>query len=1138
MIEQNENKQFVHLHVHTEYSLLDGASRIEELTKKAKELNMPAIAITDHGSMYGVIDFYKAAKKNGIKPIIGCEVYLAPKSRFDRMAVNGETYYHLILLAENQIGYQNLIKMVSLAYSEGFYYKPRVDKELLREYSEGIICLSACIAGDIPSAIIRNDNERAEELVKEYIDIFDKDHFYIEIQDHGIPEEKKANLVLVELAKKYDLGLVATNDLHYINKSDSEFHDVLLCIQMGKTVDEENRMRFPNDQFYLKNAQEMQQLFLAYDGAIENTVKIAERCNVEFTFGHLHLPTFPVPDGVTDVAYLRQLCEQNLPRRYAQITQTIRERLDYELAVIKKMGYDSYFLIVWDFIKYARENNIAVGPGRGSAAGSIVAYLLSITDIDPLKYDLLFERFLNPERVTMPDIDIDFCYAKREKVIEYVVERYGKERVAQIITFGTMAAKGAIRDVGRALNMAYGEVDRVAKMIPNELGITLAKALKHNQELQNVYNEEPSVKKLIDLAMQVEGLPRHASTHAAGVVIARNPLTSYVPVQTSSDGFAVTQYDKDRVEELGLLKMDFLGLRTLTVISDALELIKESRGITVDIESIDLEDEKTAEMLASGDTGGVFQMESGGMTNLVKELRPEGFADLIPLVALYRPGPLGSGMVTDFINGRHGKKEVTYMHPLLEPILKETFGVILYQEQVMQIVQVLAGFTLGQADLLRRAMGKKKHSILAAQKENFLNGVKTNNIDVELAKEIFDLLAHFADYGFNKSHSAAYALVAYQTAYLKAHYPQEFMAAMLSSVMATNDKISYYIEECRHMGIAVLPPDINASKASFSVDKEAIRFGIAAVKNVGENAIANIVKVRQTAGEFTSLVDFCTKVDMRVVNKRVIESLIKCGAFDSLGAKRSQLIAVIDRAVETALGKQRDAASGQMGLFGMETMEDVDDIVMPDIEELPKEQILAFEKEMTGFYITGHPLDKYRDKMNKFISLEQILAGEFADNKLVKIFGMIITAKRITTKKGDTMCFLELEDFTNKLEIVVFPKVFYQSMNALVPDMPVVVSGRINGTDEGVKILADSVCHIDEYQPEVRIRVRKDQENADVFDALKKVFLDYHGDSTVFLHLVGSSKVIKTEPKFWISPTDAVVGKLEHILGAGSVQIK
>ncbi|WP_110956138.1 DNA polymerase III subunit alpha [Anaerosinus massiliensis] len=1132
------NKEFVHLHVHTEYSLLDGASRIDDLIEKAKKLNMPAIAITDHGSMYGVIDFYKAAKKNGVKPIIGCEVYIAPKSRFDRMSIRGETYYHLILLAENQTGYQNLIKMVSLGYSEGFYYKPRIDKELLREYSEGIICLSACIAGDIPSAIIRGEHEHADELVQEYLDIFGKDHFFIEIQDHGIPEEKTANQGLIALARKYDVGLVATNDLHYINQSDHEFHDVLLCIQMGKTVDEENRMKFPNDQFYLKSAEEMETLFSSYQEALDNTLKIAERCNVEFTFGQLHLPVFPVPEGITDVAYLRQLCEEQLPLRYKKITEEIRERLEYELSIIHTMGYESYFLIVWDFINYARKNNIAVGPGRGSAAGSIVAYLLAITNIDPLKYNLLFERFLNPERVTMPDIDIDFCYVKREKVIDYVVNRYGEDHVAQIITFGTMAAKGAIRDVGRALNMTYGDVDRVAKMIPNELGITLTKALKNNQELQQAYNEESAVKKLIDLAMQVEGLPRHASTHAAGVVIARNPLTSYVPVQTSSDGFAVTQFDKDRVEELGLLKMDFLGLRTLTVISDAIELIKENRHFTVDIEAIDLEDKKTAEMLSSGDTGGVFQMESSGMTNLVKDLKPEGFADIIPLVALYRPGPLGSGMVTDFINGRHGRKTVTYLHPLLEPILKETFGVILYQEQVMQIVQVLAGFTLGQADLLRRAMGKKKHSILEAQKENFLNGAKKNGIDPNLAKEIFDLMAHFADYGFNKSHSAAYALVAYQTAYLKAHYPQEFMAAMLSSVMATNDKIGHYTEECRHMGIAVLPPDINASKASFTVDHDVIRFGLAAVKNVGDNAIANIVKAREKDGEFTSIVDFCTKIDMRVVNKRVIESLIKCGAFDSLGAKRSQLMAVLERAVETAASKQRDRANGQIGLFGTETMEDVDDLVMPDIEELPKEQILAFEKEMTGFYITGHPLDKYRKQIQNFISIEQIVSGELGDHKLVKFLGIIVTAKRITTKKGDTMCFLEVEDFTNKVEVIVFPKVFYQSMKALVPDMSVVVSGRMNVTDEGVKILADQVCLIEEYQPEIRIKIQREQENADVFDLLKQIFFEHKGESTVFLQLLGSNKLIKTENKFWISPTETVINKIENLLGKGSVQVK
>lgn len=1137
-MDKMSNDQFVHLHVHTEYSLLDGASRIDELTKKAKELNMPAIAITDHGVMYGAIDFYKAAKKHGIKPIIGCEVYLAPESRFDRTAIRGESYYHLVLLAENNQGYRNLIKLVSLAYQEGFYYKPRVDKELLKQYHEGIICLSACIAGDIPSAIIKDNVDRADELVQEYVDIFGKDNFFIEIQDHGIPEEKKANQVLVKLAEKYELGLVATNDLHYINRSDSAFHDVLLCIQMGKTVDEENRMKFPNDQFYLKSVDEMRQLFGVYEGALSNTVKIAERCNVEFSFGNLYLPVFPVPDGLTDVVYLRRMCEENLPKRYHEITEKIKERLDYELSVIHKMGYESYFLIVWDFINYARTNKIPVGPGRGSAAGSIVAYLLQITDIDPLEYDLLFERFLNPERVTMPDIDIDFCYVKREKVIEYVIERYGAERVAQIITFGTMAAKAAIRDVGRALNMTYGEVDRIAKMIPTELGITIEKALKMNQDLLTAYRDEPAVKRLVDFAKDVEGLPRHASTHAAGVVIAKDPVTDYVPVQNSADGLVVTQYDKDRVEELGLLKMDFLGLRTLTVIGDALELIKENRNIDLDIGKIALQDEKVAIMLTKGDTGGVFQMESSGMTTLVKDLRPEGFADLIPLVALYRPGPLGSGMVTDFVEGRHGKKKVTYLHPLLEPILKETFGVILYQEQVMQIVQVLAGFSLGQADLLRRAMGKKKHEILEAQKENFLNGTKRQGIDEKLARTIFDLLTHFADYGFNKSHSAAYALVAYQTAYLKAHYPQEFMAAMLSSVMGTNDKIGFYIEQCRRMGILILPPDINASNASFSVDNNAIRFGLAAVKNVGDTALLNLVEARKKSGSFTSLVDFCTRVDMRVVNKRVIESLIKCGAFDSLGAKRSQLSAVLDQAVDTAASNQRDAASGQIGLFATDDAQSVDEIRLPEIDEMPKEQILALEKEITGFYITGHPLDKYRQILEQFTAVEHLLGGEAAEGKHVKLAGLILNAKRITTKKGDTMCFLEVEDFTNKIEVVVFPSVFYQCMNNLAPDLAVVIAGRVNITDDGAKILAETVALIDEYKPEVRIRIQKYQESAENFDRLKEIFQEHHGDSVVFLHLADSRKVIKTENRFWVEPTDGFFKKIEKLLGENAVQLR
>lgn len=1134
-----EVPDFVHLHVHTEYSLLDGASRLEEITARAAELGMKSLAITDHGAMYGAVGFYKAAKKAGIKPIIGCEVYLAPTSRFTKTAVDGDLYYHLILLAENETGYKNLIKLVSFGYSDGFYYKPRVDKELLRQYHEGIICLSACIAGEIPAAIIRDNRAKAERLVEEYINIFGRDNFFLEIQDHGMPEEKKANAELVQLAQQFGIGLVATNDSHYTRQQDSEFHDVLLCIQMGKTVDEEKRMRFPNDQFYLKSPQEMQQLFGAYEGALANTVKIAERCNVDFTFGQLHLPNFPVPAGLTDEQYLRQLCEERLLQRYSEVTDEIEQRLNYELGVIHNMGYDSYFLIVWDFIRYAREHNIAVGPGRGSAAGSIVAYLLAITNIDPLKYDLLFERFLNPDRVTMPDIDIDFCYEKREKVIEYVVDLYGKDHVAQIVTFGTMAAKGAIRDVGRALNISYSETDRIAKMIPNELGITLDKALKQNHELREAYEQEENVRRLIDFARQVEGLPRHSSTHAAGVVIARDTLTDYVPLQVSDDGFYVTQYDKDLVEELGLLKMDFLGLRTLTVISNAIELIRENRGEDIDIDAIPLVDELTAKMLCSGNTGAVFQMESSGMTQLVKDLQPEGFADIIPLVALYRPGPLGSGMVTDFINGRHGKKQVKYMHPLLEPILKETFGVILYQEQVMQIVQVLAGFSLGQADLMRRAMGKKKMSILAAQKESFMQGASDKGIDAKLAEEIFDLMTHFANYGFNKSHSAAYAMVAYETAYLKAHYPAEFMAAMLSSVMDTNDKVGIYIEQCKKHGISVLPPDINASKASFSVDGQAIRFGMAAIKNVGENAIAAIVAARTSKGEFTSLVDFCTKVDMRLVNKRVLESLIKAGAFDSLGAQRSQLLAVAEQAVDMAAARRKDSASGQLGLFGEETLDKIDELRLPDIPELPKDQLLAYEKEMTGFFITGHPLDKYRSKMEKFMSSKDLLHSEQnIDRKIVRFAGIISSAKRISTKKGDTMCFIEVEDFFDKVEVVVFPNVFYQCMNALVPDLAVVVRGRVDAGDEQVKLLAESVTLLDEYSPDVRIRIQSEQENNLVFDKLKEIFQSNHGTSVVYLHLVSSRKVIKTENRFWVTPSDELTGELEEVLGEGAVFVK
>ncbi|MDR3590306.1 MAG: DNA polymerase III subunit alpha [Negativicutes bacterium] len=1127
---------FVHLHNHTEFSLLDGASRIENLVRRAKEQGMPAVAITDHGTMCGVIDFYKQAQKHGIKPIIGCEVYSAPRARTERSTVEGEAYYHLLLLAETDQGYRNLIELVSRAHIEGFYYKPRVDKELLRQYSQGLICLSACLAGEIPQLLLRGDYAGARQLAVEYSEIFGRDNFFLEMQNHSLPEQITVNPLLVKLAGELGLGLAATNDIHYIDRQDSESHDVLLCIQTGKTVDDTERMRFPNSEFYLKTADEMAALFPECPEAIENTCRIAERCNVNLEFGKLHLPEFPIPSGLSTDKYLKNLCRELMPKRYSDQDPEAHGRLEYELRVIEEMGYSGYFLIVWDFVKYAREQGIAVGPGRGSAAGSIVSYLLGITNIDPIKYGLLFERFLNPERVTMPDIDIDFCYERRGEIIEYVVQRYGADRVAQVITFGTMAAKAAIRDVGRTLNMAYGDVDRIAKLVPNELGITLKRALETSTELRNLYQNEAEVKRLIDLAISVEGMPRHASTHAAGVVIGKEPLTHYVPLQNSAEGFITTQYDKDRIEEIGLLKMDLLGLRTLTVISDALALIKANRGQEIDIEAIPLDDAKACAMLTAGDTAGVFQMESSGMTTLVKELKPEHFEDLIPLVALYRPGPLGSGMVTDFINGRHGRKKTAYLHPLLESILKPTFGVILYQEQVMEIASKLAGFTLGQADLLRRAMGKKKAEVLAAQRETFMQGAAARGIDAKLATEIFNLMAHFADYGFNKSHSAAYALVAYQTAYLKANFPQEFMAALLTSVMGTNDKIGFYIEECRRMGLSVLPPDINVSSAGFTVDGSAIRFGLAGVKNVGENAIVNIAAARSDGGRFTSMVDFCSRVDMRLVNKRVIESLIRCGAFDSVGWRRSQLLAVLEQAVEVAACRQRDRASGQIGLFSDETCGDADEILPPSLDELPREQLLAMEKEITGFYVTGHPLDQFREKLKQFTPIGQLGEGTFSDGQLVKIAGLVGSAKRITTKSGGMMCFVNLEDFSGQVEVVVFPRIFDRTSRLLLIDAPLAIAGRLNISDETVKVIADDITALDAAK-EVRLRLRNHQETPQTFDRLKAVFEKYHGSTTVYLHFTDNQRVVKTDPEFWLDPTPDAVLALEKILGKDAVKV-
>lgn len=1122
---------FAHLHVHTEFSLLDGASRIKNLVTAVKELGMDSVAITDHGVMYGTIDFYKECLKQGVKPIIGCEVYLAPGSRKERQEINGVKYYHLILLAENQTGYRNLVQLVSLANIEGMYYKPRVDKELLNKYHEGIICLSACVAGEIPRALIQGNKAKAESLVQEYLNIFGKDNFFLEIQNHGLAEERISNAGLVELAQKYNIGLVATNDCHYVSRADSEFHDILLCIQMGKTIDDPARMRFNSDDYYVKSPAEMAELFKDYPEAIANTEKIAARCQVDFEFGHIQLPYYPIPSQYADdEAYLRALCEQALPNRYPKSSEAVIKRLDYELSIIHRMGYDSYFLIVWDFINYSRQHGIGVGPGRGSAAGSIVAYLLGITNLDPLKYELLFERFLNPDRVTMPDIDIDFDYIQRSKVIDYVKERYGYDHVAQIVTFGTMAAKGAVRDVGRVLNMPYSQVADIAKLIPNELKITLDKALKESADLRKLYDSDADVKKLIDLARKIEGLPRHSSTHAAGVVIARNPLTDYLPVAVS-EGTLVTEFDKDHVEELGLLKMDFLGLRTLTVINDTIANIKKNRQEVIDINAIPLADELTADMLCAGKTGAVFQMESSGMTNLVKDLAPRNFADLIPTVALYRPGPLGSGMVEDFIGGRHGTKEVTYMHPLLEPILKETFGVVLYQEQVMQIVQVLAGFSLGQADLLRRAMGKKKHEILLAQKENFLKGCAQNQIDADLATTIFDLLTHFADYGFNKSHSAAYALVAWQTAYLKAHYPAEFMAAMLTSIMDTQ-KVPRYIELARRMELEILPPDINASMANFSVDHEAIRFGLAAVRNVGDAAIASIVEARQADGGFKSLLDFCKRIDTSTINKRMVESLIKCGAFDSLGAKRSQLLAIMDAAMSEAQREKRDAMNGQLGLFG-EDIGETYALKLPDIPEASMPERLNWEKENTGFYITGHPLDEFRASLKNLPTIEFIQHGGVKDKQVVRIGGMVTEAKRITTRKGDTMCFLTIEDYTERLEVTVFPRVFYVNTAVLVPDMPLIIQGRVDVDDDaGVKLLADKVWNLKEYKSEYYLKLSTTAAS-EVKQELKELIKKHAGDHTIYLHQ-GSWRKLPAE--YRLDDSEETMQALIALLGKESVK--
>lgn len=1113
---------FTHLHVHTQYSLLDGASKIPDLVSYAKTLGMKSLAITDHGVMYGAVDFYEECKKQGIKPILGCEVYVTSGSHLER---NNRGLFHLILLAENMEGYHNLMKIVSLAQLEGFYYKPRVDKDILRAHSKGIICLSACIAGELPVLIQQDNMDGARRCIEEHLEIFGRDNYFLEVQNHDLNEEHKVNRALRKLAQEYDLKLVATNDLHYVRRQDAEAQDVLLCIQTTSTVDEPNRMRFPNDQFYLKSYEEMAEKFPDCPEALANTQIIAERCNVELEFGHLLLPEFGVPEGFDAASYLHHLCLESLEKKYPNADAVVNQRLDFELQIINQMGYACYFLIVWDFIKYCREHEILVGPGRGSAAGSIVAYLLGITNIDPLRYNLLFERFLNPERVSMPDIDTDFCYVKRDKVLDYVVRRYGQDRVAQIITYGTLQARAAVRDVSRALGLSYSTGDKVAKMIPKELGITLDKALRVSNDLRGLYETDPEVRRLIDLAKSVEGMPRNVGTHAAGVIIAPADLKDYVPLQLGAEGSVITQYDKDKLEGLGLLKMDFLGLRTLTVIGDAIRNIEETTGEVVDIDNIPLDDAKTCSMLRAGDTYGVFQLESKGITKLVVDLAPESFEDLIPLVALYRPGPLGTGMAEDFIAGRHGHRTAKILHPLMEPILKDTYGVILYQEQVMQITSALAGFSLGQADILRRAMGKKKAKELDSMREGFIKGAKElHDIPERLSNEIFSLLQHFAGYGFNKSHSVAYALVAYQTAYLKANWPAQYMAAFLDSVITDADKISWYISKCRNSGIKILPPDVNESGSTFTVMKDgSVRFGLAGIKNVGEAAVSTIIETRRADGEFVSLVDFCRRVNTRLVNKRVVENLIKCGAMDSFGVKRSQMMAILDKAVELGAAYQRDNASGQIGLFSDEnSFSEVNEIALPQMDEMPQDYILQNEKELIGFFVTGHPLDNYRDVLKKFTPIYTLQDEDaVVDGQYITIAGIITSCSIRNTRQGESMALLTLEDHTGRIEVIVFPKSFRMSVKEIFQDNIIYVEGRFNTDERETKIIASNIRKLPNQITEVHLAIPAYLENALVQKELKRIFESYSGNDEVYLHLLGSKKVVKTDKSFWVDSTKA-----------------
>jgi len=1105
---------------------------------------MPALAMTDHGNMFGAIEFYQACMQNGIKPIIGCEVYVAPKSRLDKTIYSGgETANHLILLARDETGYRNLMKLVSVGYLEGFYYKPRIDKEVLARYSKGLIALSSCLKSEFSSLALNKKEDKICELAGQYREILGKDNFYFELQDNLIPEQKKVSEVLIRLGKKLGVGVVATNDVHYLTKESARAHEALLCIQTQTNLDDPNRMKLQTDQFYLKSAEEMKGLFKDVPEAISNTIKIAERCNLELDFSKTFLPHYSVPEGLTREKYLKDLCEQGLKKRYKDITPEVRQRLEHEEGVINKAGYTSYFLIAWDFVSYAKSKGIAVGPGRGSAAGSIVSYCLGITDIDPLKYDLLFERFLNEERVTMPDIDIDFCYERRGEVIDYVIQKYGQENVAQIITFGTMAAKAVIRDVGRVMNVPYSEVDKIAKLVPVDPNMTLNLALEQEPELRSIYKQDPKIKELIDTSRHLEGLTRHASTHAAGVVISEDPLADHVPLFKTGDGQVSTGYAMTSLEKIGLLKMDFLGLRTLTVIQEAIKIVSRVNNIDLDVENVLMDDAKTYKLLSRAQTMGIFQLESSGMRDLLKKLKPTKFEDIVALLALYRPGPIGSGMLDDFMKRKHGEIEVTYDHPLLKSILKETYGIIVYQEQVMMIVSSLAGFSLSQADILRRAIGKKTPEIMDQQKCAFIEGAAKNKISKRVAERIFSLIEHFAGYGFNKSHSAAYAMISYRTAFLKANFPVEFTTALLTSEKDNTDKIVEYIDEAERMNIKILPPDINESFANFTmVGKLAIRFGLGAVKNVGQGAIESIIKARMEAGPFKSLCDFCERTDSRLVNKKVIESLIKCGAFDSLGLKRSQMMAILARAIDTANAIQKERALGQMLLFGDRGVEQDP----PDIKEWPEGQLLHFEKEMLGFYITGHPLARYEKILSEYSTTTSDKLKDLADGAKIRFGGIINKVKNTITKRTkEKMAIMMMEDLEGTVEILVFPAAYKNVSKFIRVNFPVFVDGRLNLKEERPKIIVEDIVPIEDarsrFTQAISINIFALGTDNEVLERLKTAFKRHRGSTPVYLNVStkknGAYRILVDKDLF-VSPTNEMIADLEELIGLDHVKFE